>query len=63
MRGIAANEEPHVKVGLISDTHDRLPTLHAALDVFRNRGIEVLLHPGDIIAPFAAKPLAAWTRR
>lgn len=45
-------------VGLISDTHDRLPTLRAALDAFRERGIETLIHPGDIIAPFAARPLA-----
>ena len=49
-----------MKVGLISDTHDRLPTLHQALDLFRARGIETLIHPGDIIAPFAAKPLNAY---
>lgn len=47
-----------VIIGLISDTHDRLPTLRAALDVFARRGIDTLLHPGDIIAPFAARALA-----
>lgn len=47
-------------VGLISDTHDRLPTMRAALDRFAQLGIQTLIHPGDIIAPFAAKLLAAW---
>lgn len=47
-----------MQIGLISDTHDRLPTLRWALDCFRQRGIETLIHPGDIIAPFAAKLLA-----
>lgn len=45
-------------IGLISDTHDRLPTLRAALDLFARRGIATLIHPGDIVAPFAARPLA-----
>ncbi len=49
-----------MRIGLISDTHDRLPTMKAALERFRALGIETLLHPGDIIAPFAAKLLAGW---
>lgn len=49
-----------MRVGIISDTHDRLPTLHAALDRFRAAGIDTLLHAGDIVAPFSAKPLAAF---
>lgn len=48
-------------IGLISDTHDRLPTIRAALDIFAQRRIETLIHPGDVIAPFAAKPLAAYS--
>jgi putative phosphoesterase len=35
--------------------------MQAALDEFRRRGITVVLHPGDIVAPFAAKLLAAWS--
>ena len=47
-----------MRIGVLSDTHDRLPTLRAALDHFRARGIETVLHPGDIVAPFAARALA-----
>jgi putative phosphoesterase len=49
-----------VLIGVISDTHDRLPTLERGLELLRERGVEVLLHPGDVVAPFAAKRLAAW---
>ena len=49
-----------MRIGLISDTHDRLPTLNAALTLFQHLGVQTLLHPGDIVAPFAAKPLAAF---
>ena len=34
--------------------------MQAALQQFRQRGITTVLHPGDIVAPFAAKVLAAW---
>ena len=44
-------------VGLISDTHDRLPAITAALRILRERKVGALIHPGDIIAPFAAKPI------
>lgn len=47
-----------MRIGLISDTHDRLPAIRAALGRFRELGIDTLLHPGDVIAPFAAKLLA-----
>lgn len=44
-------------IGVISDTHDRLPTIERALDSFRRRGVEAVIHPGDLVAPFAAKCL------
>lgn len=47
-----------MRIGLISDTHDRLPAIRAALETFERAGVEVLLHPGDLVAPFAAKVLA-----
>lgn len=53
-------EAGDMKVGLISDTHDRLPAIAAALEIFRGRGIRTLLHPGDVIAPFAARLLAGF---
>ena len=49
-----------MRIGVISDTHDRLPTLDRGLELLQERGIDALIHPGDIIAPFAAKRLLAW---
>lgn len=49
-----------MRIGVVSDTHDRLPALAAALERFRAAGIEVVLHPGDIVAPFAARLLAGF---
>jgi putative phosphoesterase len=50
-----------MRIGVISDTHDRLPTIDRGLEVLRERGVEAILHPGDVVAPFAAKRLLAWT--
>ena len=47
-------------IGVISDTHDRLPLIDRALAVLRERGAEVMIHPGDIVAPFAAQRLRRW---
>jgi len=44
-------------VGVLSDTHDRLPLIAKALDVFRRQGVDVVIHAGDIVSPFAAKTL------
>jgi hypothetical protein len=49
-----------MRIGVVSDTHDRLDTLRAALQRLREAGITTLLHPGDIVAPFAAKVLAGF---
>lgn len=45
-------------VGVISDTHDRLLSIDVGLSVLLERGVDALIHPGDIIAPFAAKKFA-----
>jgi hypothetical protein len=47
-----------MRIGVLSDTHDRLPTIRAALERLTELGIDTLLHPGDIVAPFAARALA-----
>jgi len=48
-------------IGVISDTHDRLPLIDRALDLFRDKQVDAVIHPGDLIAPFAAKRLLRWT--
>jgi putative phosphoesterase len=49
-----------MRIGIISDTHDRLPTIYAALRRFEELGIRTLIHLGDVIAPFAAKALKSF---
>ncbi len=49
-------------VGLISDTHDRLPMLKKAVKRLNQEAVELVLHAGDYIAPFVVshfKPLKA----
>ncbi len=47
-----------MNVGVLSDSHDRLPCIRAALDAFARAGVGAVLHAGDVIAPFAARLLA-----
>jgi len=47
-----------MKVGVIADTHDRLPTFRRALALFERLGVEAIFHAGDFVAPFAAKLIA-----
>ena len=42
-------------IGVISDTHDRLPMIDAALVLFSQRAVEAVIHPGDFVAPFAVR--------
>ncbi len=44
-------------IGVLSDTHDNLPKVRGALDAFRRRGVEHVLHAGDLVAPFTMRLL------
>jgi len=44
-------------VGVISDSHDNVPKLRAAVDMLRSRGVEHIVHGGDYVALFAVKVL------
>ena len=37
-----------MKIGILSDTHNNLYNLRAALDIFAREGIETLIHCGDM---------------
>jgi hypothetical protein len=39
-------------IGIISDTHDNLPAIDAAVDMLNERGVSLVLHAGDYVAPF-----------
>ncbi len=43
-------------VGLLSDTHDRLPAIEGLLQYMQKRGVGMVLHAGDFCAPFSLKP-------
>lgn len=45
-------------VGIMSDTHDNLPAIEAAVQKLREKGVAVILHAGDIVAPFVVPILA-----
>jgi len=49
-------------VGIIADTHDRLPLVDKAVKRLNEEKVELVLHAGDYIAPFVVphfKPLKA----
>ncbi len=39
-------------IGVMSDTHDHLDNVEKALKLFKERGVDVIVHCGDIISPF-----------
>ncbi len=41
-------------VGIVSDTHDNLEIARGAVDLFEDRNADVVVHCGDIVAPFTA---------
>ncbi len=49
-------------VGIMADTHDRLPLVDVAVKVLNEKNVGLVLHAGDYIAPFVIphfKPLKA----
>lgn len=50
------------KVGIVADTHDRIQVIDIIVKRFNDEGVDLVLHAGDYIAPFAVlrfKPLKA----
>ena len=45
-----------MKVGLLADTHDRLPAIEALLRLMVERDVGVVLHAGDYCSPFSLQP-------
>lgn len=46
-----------MKIGIMSDSHDNLPKIRAAISVFEEEKVGLVIHAGDLVAPFAAKEL------
>jgi len=45
-----------MKIGLLADTHDRLPAIDALLKAMQKGGADMVLHAGDFCAPFSLGP-------
>ena len=48
-----------MKIGIISDSHDNLKKIDKAVKLFNRKKVGLVLHAGDIIAPFAIEHLEA----
>ncbi len=44
-----------MKICVVSDSHDNIDLLHAALADAKERGAEAVLHCGDVVAPYTLK--------
>ena len=45
-----------MKIGLLADTHDRLPAIAELLQKMQSKGVSLVMHAGDYIAPFSLEP-------
>jgi uncharacterized protein len=45
-----------MKVGLMADTHDRVPAIAELLRMMREAGATMVLHAGDYVSPLSLKP-------
>ena len=43
-------------IGIISDTHDHIPHLEQAVNLFRERSVDQVIHAGDFCSPFMIPP-------
>jgi len=43
--------------GVMADSHDNIPLVRETLEEFRARGVEHIIHAGDIVAPFTLEVL------
>jgi len=46
-----------MKLGIMSDSHDHVPMIEKACRVFNDERVDLVIHAGDYVAPFALSPL------
>ncbi|MGQ9514745.1 MAG: metallophosphoesterase [Thermoproteota archaeon] len=44
-----------MKLGIMSDTHDRLELIERAVEVLNKERVDLVLHAGDFVSPFTAE--------
>lgn len=43
-------------IGVISDSHDRVPLIKKGVEIFNSHNLEAVLHCGDFVSPFSILP-------
>jgi uncharacterized protein len=46
-----------MRVGLMADSHDRIPAIAEFVRIMQASGVSMLLHAGDYVAPFSLRPI------
>jgi uncharacterized protein len=49
-------ERARMRVGLLADTHDRVPAITELLKMMRDKGVTLVMHAGDYCSPFSLEP-------
>jgi len=44
-----------MKLGIIADTHDNMPKIAHAVELFNREKVDLVLHAGDFVSPFTAR--------
>jgi putative phosphoesterase len=44
-----------MKIGVVADSHDNLPAIRKAVETLNRENVEVIVHAGDFVAPFALR--------
>ncbi len=45
-----------VRIGLLADTHDRVPAITNLLEKLSDKGVSIVMHAGDYCSPFSLAP-------
>ncbi|OQX95741.1 hypothetical protein B6I21_03860 [candidate division KSB1 bacterium 4572_119] len=45
------------KIGFMADSHDNLPAIRAAVERFNEEKVDLVIHAGDLVAPFTFKEM------
>ena len=46
-----------MRIGIMADSHDNVPMIERACELFNAQGVQMVFHAGDYIAPFSLNPL------
>jgi len=45
-----------VRIGLLADTHDRVPAINNLVEKLADKGVSIVMHAGDYCSPFSLAP-------